>query len=622
MPTDKFVNPYNFISLPDHKEKAYTDKDRHIGAITYTITTETPLFIPNSSSETAFSESTKVKDHKSYDFFSYTDLNADQKCEDEYQIPVIPGSEIRGVVRNVYETLTDSCMGMLNEESHPIKRTAEAFSPALFYRDKKGTIVLYQATSFRIGEKAYKGRKPYGFEKYKNGEKLYYQRPERNEKGGYKPISRYSGQSGKYKAYGYLLKWGMGGRKERYHLFVLKPDQKGKNERKGRIISRDEIERKLFSVIDSYLDQPALKQKPDDEKAYKEYRNNLEEFLKGQAGEYFPVNYSVLQQGIQYFAPAIFSKEFSNHSIGDLAGEFAPCKSDFCRTCDLFGHIGKENESAVGSRIRFTDLYVTEQREAKQYYLCDKITLETLGGPKTGNVDFYLKRPDKALFWTYDYFITGEGKQKLVKVQPGELRGRKYYWHHQRVELSSNIKPTNLNKTVRPVDVKVTFKGKMYFDGISQTQLEQMIWILNSGTESLGLKLGSGKPLGLGSVSCNVLEVEERSISSDHGYLSYSVKKSKVKKKTYEDVRFSKSVKNQFYKIAGLYSIPADVPITYPRDTGNKTGPLENGYHWYVTNHGGTKMRTKRAQMRIEHSLPEICDEEIGLPYKEWKNKK
>ena len=76
MPTDKFVNPYNFISLPDHKEKAYTDKDRHTGAITYTITTETPLFIPNSSSETAFSESTKVKDHKSYDFFSYTDLNA------------------------------------------------------------------------------------------------------------------------------------------------------------------------------------------------------------------------------------------------------------------------------------------------------------------------------------------------------------------------------------------------------------------------------------------------------------------------------------------------------------------------------------------------------------------
>lgn len=42
-------------------------------------------------------------------FFSYTELEAGKTYENEYNIPVIPGSEMRGVVRNVYETLTDSC---------------------------------------------------------------------------------------------------------------------------------------------------------------------------------------------------------------------------------------------------------------------------------------------------------------------------------------------------------------------------------------------------------------------------------------------------------------------------------------------------------------------------------
>lgn len=66
---DKFINPYNFINFPAQKAKAYTDTDRHTGVIKYSITTESPLFIPNSSSESAFSESTKVENHKSYDFF-------------------------------------------------------------------------------------------------------------------------------------------------------------------------------------------------------------------------------------------------------------------------------------------------------------------------------------------------------------------------------------------------------------------------------------------------------------------------------------------------------------------------------------------------------------------------
>ena len=83
-----------------------------------------------------------------------------------------------------------------------------------------------------------------------------------------------------------------------------------------------------------------------------------------------------------------------------LAGKFVPCKSDFCPACELFGYIGENNEEAKGSQIRFTDLYVAEEKEAKSYYLCDFITLETLGGPKLGNVEFYLERPEENITGT------------------------------------------------------------------------------------------------------------------------------------------------------------------------------------------------------------------------------
>lgn len=65
--SNRFVNPYNFIHLPEEKAMAYGETDRHTGVIHYTITTKTPLFVPNSSSETAFKESEDTPDHKSYD---------------------------------------------------------------------------------------------------------------------------------------------------------------------------------------------------------------------------------------------------------------------------------------------------------------------------------------------------------------------------------------------------------------------------------------------------------------------------------------------------------------------------------------------------------------------------
>ena len=639
-----FVNSYNFIHFPEKKEQAYTDEDRHTGVIHYTITTKTPLFIPNSSSETAFTES-ETLDHKSYDFFSYTELDPTKRYEKDYPIPVIPGSEMRGVVRNVYETLTDSCMSMLNTDTYPVKRSPERFEAALLHRDKKGK------TIWRAKEP------PEGFKKYHNGTTIYYQEPKQINKWSFKTIEHYSDKAGKYTNHGYLLKWGMGVAKLHYHVFAVQANQRAINI----ALSRDIVERKMFPVLESYLSQPALT--PGNKDAYEEYENDLKRFLNGNEEAYFPVTYSQIgNQEIFYLAPAIFSKEVSDQNLEKFAGKFSPCKDNFCPACDLFGYIGTNNENAKGSKIRFSDLYpekydtmleILKESEQKKtdinqkikdaFYLeknNGKVTLQALAEPKLGNVEFYLKRPDKsAEFWTYDYYTTRDaydtGRGKTHLYTNCQLRGRKYYWHHREVDTAQEIEKTKLNKTIRPVKSGVTFEGELYFEGISQRQLNQLIWILDSSEQiegkMLGLKLGGAKPLGYGSVVCKVTSVEERMFLLADNVLSYQVEKkdrgenSDWFKISYDEnfdkekgAGFSKAVKEEFFKIADIHAVPDNVEITYPKIWNQRNQPLTEGVRWFGQNHGtlsGRNMPINRADMTIKKVLPNIMDEDFSLPY-------
>lgn len=105
---ERFVNPYNFVPLENKCDK---DGNRIVGPLTgkieCTLETLTPVFIPDSQDKGAF--------------FHYP--------EDEK--PVIPGSEIRGTIRSVFEAAFNGCLSQVNEEP--------SYSP-LFKRTSEGTI--------------------------------------------------------------------------------------------------------------------------------------------------------------------------------------------------------------------------------------------------------------------------------------------------------------------------------------------------------------------------------------------------------------------------------------------------------------------------------------------------
>ena len=155
-----FINPYNFVSLgPSCPRKSWDeyrqDNDNTLltGYLICRLYPRTPVFIPNTTQKRAFADEVKkmvgsekeFNDCYSYDFFSYEDLSAktDGSPASPPPVPIIPGSEIRGVIRSVYETITDSCLSTTNTSMVLHKRTPIPGKPGILKRNGNGKWYLY-----------------------------------------------------------------------------------------------------------------------------------------------------------------------------------------------------------------------------------------------------------------------------------------------------------------------------------------------------------------------------------------------------------------------------------------------------------------------------------------------
>lgn len=94
------VNPYSFVPLGTAPVRTSLDAcytgPLLTGRLDYTLTTDTPLLIPDTAKTV---QDEQVEDHKRYPFFRLPDGT-----------PTIPGSELRGAMRGVYEAVTNSCL--------------------------------------------------------------------------------------------------------------------------------------------------------------------------------------------------------------------------------------------------------------------------------------------------------------------------------------------------------------------------------------------------------------------------------------------------------------------------------------------------------------------------------
>lgn len=538
MMQSKFINPYNFVKnsyAPSRSPQAPA-----VGTLTGYVdahfTVKTPLCIPGDFTKDR-------KEHKSYEFFN---LNGE---------PVVPGSELRGMFRSVFETLNSSCYSVLTSNLLS-KRQSKAFAPGVLQQvddNNSKKWVLYKAEMKKT-----------------------------NTPQGDNSVKR---------------EWydAKGNKKTFYFTY----------NRSARPFTVSQ------KVVDDYLKILEL---------YKEFNPGRARFFNAvepSPDKCIPLFYSESRGVITKLTPAQMSRVTYEKTVEDLLGEFVPCNGKIlCPACNLFGNV--DSLSPAASRVRFTDA------TAYGYEISKPVLLKELASPKITSIEFYSLNKDKQLVnlmeWNYDDIGT-------------TLRGRKFYFHNQNA-VSDPLTYTDTEETKRNAHVRLVkpsdktdakFSFRVYFDSITETELQLLLLSLNFGENggTLMHKLGHGKPLGLGSIKVAVDGVKVRSIDRD-GYrvecyseicFDYAEELNPIRLAAKVQSRLiasSPETVSQLLFFADFESIGKDKLITYPLDDDGKgKSNSRAGHKWFSWN------RKKACSTGWHSILPVVTDnaDDLELDY-------
>lgn len=628
-----FINPYNFIPVSGEKkqfdQEAYGKGRKYSGVIEYSLLTKTPLFIPNTSNDDAFrirligeQEDSDTHSHKSYDFYSYTDLSErTTSVREDPQIPVIPGSEIRGMLRSYYEILTNSCLSQVDDPTLS-KRTAEVFKAGLIERTREGKYLLHEGEDciFRTTDDSLvadfssksKFYKAYRTKLLKEGQKVWINKGD-NEKGKIHVEEIFESPEGTHiEDYGYVIKGEdgpvMGNDKEKHCLHIVCPKTKNWT-----------VSRAVLSTMTG-----ALKAyKDNNDKSYSEYRKAWEQFLGSDVPGYFPVYYSILSGGKTrqeeiMLAPASITREVYQTTVPDILKnmkhEACTDRDSLCPACALFGTVN--GNLKVTSRLRFSDLKLAEsfsRIKTADLYEPKPVTMKALSSPKVSNIEFYLKRPDNAWFWTYDYYVD---KTRKVRLCDAKINGRKFYWHQPDMDLSDITEEGSaLNTTARVLKEGICFSGKLFFRSLTAEELNEIIYLLNGADEknaSLegkehGYKLGHGKPLGLGSIALNVDKVSILSYDLDTQHKC--IVRTEEEYQEYRTPAIDPEILKNFEVVTDFNVLKGKKGIEYPHKKFVKGE--DTIFNWFVNNH--VSYREDRKTGRGEYQANGMGNKRNGM---------
>ena len=570
---ESFVNPYNFVTVDlrktDRKNIRKDNEKLLNGYLNCRLKTVTPLAIPET-------DTVEGKGHKTYSFYRLPGSG----------VPAIPGSSLRGMIRSVYETVTDSCFVTSRPDDFVTKRAGmgeAAKSFLLVFENGKWHLHKAERYLFIIDDPDYA---PFNKPEYKDafritkkellkeyayGEKVYFS--------SYKSYVKKSPQ-GSSQTVGNLIrsfskdKTPDNQREGYLYIGEVPPSKNGRLQSRKHFESifvdtgedygevyDDEIE-SIRTIYDCYNDS-AVNQNLSDR--YPFYYRGVKKLIDNK--QKLPIWYN---EKTYKFSLAAMGRIVFDSAMGDLIEDKKLCESrdSLCKACSLFGTSKGEG---VGSRIRITDAILTGNDE----YKGEMTTLKELAGPKISFVPFYADVKDKKFNLTYD--------DPEIKI-----RGRKYYWHHK-LDENGNLKPedyqtdqkTDRNSTMELVDKDNFFEFRVYFDGITEEELKELKWVLSLGENSFDSrmchKIGHGKPLGLGSVK---IVIEQENIRQTNPYKIDSLS---GLEKTSVDLPFAEnSTLKDLKMILNMESVNGFEQITYPYVVDSKPGDNKTAAHqWF-----------------------------------------
>lgn len=510
------INPYNFVPFygdgynepPKRKKLAeYYPEDGELtsGWLDVELSAKSELIIPDGSrcEQTA-------NEHKSCRFFRHPD-----------GVCAIPGSELRGAIRSVYETVSNSCFPFLPDDRPISQRTPlyGAFKERGLLEYVKGAgrksdyCKLWKAKVYRIRitspEPIQGGQYREGGKSYKTGDEVHFDLIDGV------PVLGGGAHTGCLQ---FNLPVGKVDENRRYNIAVL--------ERTGVCIQEWEPgDRSAWDSIRGSV-------WPTAERAKKaRFRNTtLDDLMEKinaaeEKGGTVPVYYFEVErrgEKLYYFSGAAAGRVRQVRKWAEIMGGHSPCESldRLCPACALFGAAAGEG---VRGRLRVTDARAETPVDSVTH------TLQILGGPRPSSFEFYLRRPkaaERPTYWNYDYF----GVREKIRTKMGMIertryqdlerstpRGRKFYWHGQTAPDCD--RKDHMNQTVEAVSAGTRFTFRIYFDRVNREQLQDLVWLVclgeNRSDGKYQYKLGRAKPLGYGSVKMVVKDCVIRTLRGD-----------------------------------------------------------------------------------------------------------
>lgn len=619
----RFVNPYNFVSLAEKCNRVpfALQEQTFTGKFACELITESPLFIPNTSNDKALHKTDEFTDAftktKSYEFFSYQNLQDKRREEQASYEPIIPGSEIRGAVRSVHEAAFNGCLSQVNADKALHRRTMEPKKAGILFFNRETNKIKLQPCE-RVMLNVTPGNNKGVFvhkNKYKEGDRVFIRKSaDEYRKRKFMPyvVEEIRGDAKDDSWIEGYIHIGEYFGKKKHHESVFVP-----NDNKVHNVSSDEI-RRFIKLLEMYL---------KNEPPHQGYRNYFKGLIQNNF-EKIPVYYSEMRKEndshVAFLSPSNLSNEVFQQTIGDLLkenGSYQPCscKQAVCPSCALFGFVSEKTEESLASRVRFSDAKLSKKRDD---CFLPMVVLPELGEPKPGTVEFYTMREDKhdshkeeKEFWTYDYKKEDKSRIKL-NAKDLKIRGRKFYWHGKPNSEKMEDKLSKMRQRIRPLNKDCYFTFNVFFENITAAELKALQWSLDFNNDECAHKIGRGKPLGYGSVRIQLEELHIRKIDENGQWNKTEYKQKKDQLGIWKESKGKMELDNrllektdqreEILQIASLNPF-SKVPISYPtvkgKERSNIQGINETASHqWFTLN----KKRGNKKKM-----LPTI-EQELG----------
>ncbi len=183
----------------------------------------------------------------------------------------------------------------------------------------------------------------------------------------------------------------------------------------------------------------------------------------------------------------------------ELLQEIKETDVDFAEA--MFGYVRNIKTKIPKEKTYASRIFVSDARLAQSaddiWLQSNPITPKILSGPKPTSFQLYLTQQDPNNNKKLDHYAPTSPHKTVI-------RGHKLYWHKGPNPAIENDNPnagaTQLTQ-IKPLKPDVSFTFTIRFENLSLTELGALLWPLKLGADpAYRLKLGMGKPLGMGAV--------------------------------------------------------------------------------------------------------------------------